>query len=88
MSTSRADKKPLAAHVELTSSELIVDLVDGRRLEVPLSWFPRLERASAKDRRNLEILGDGEGIHWPALDEDLGVEGLLLGNRAPKRRMT
>jgi hypothetical protein len=86
MSTSRADVQPLAEHVELTSKELVVELVDGRRLEVPLSWFPRLERASAKDRRNLEILGDGEGIHWPALDEDLGVAGLLLGNRAPKRR--
>jgi Protein of unknown function (DUF2442) len=86
MSTSRADARPLAAHVELTNKDLIVDLVDGRRIEVPLSWFPRLERASAKDRRNMEILGDGEGIHWPALDEDLGVAGLLLGNRAPKRR--
>jgi len=78
--------KPLASRVEITGSELIVHLVDGRRLEVPLSWFPRLERASARDRRKIEILGDGEGIHWPALDEDLGVAGLLLGNRAPKRR--
>jgi len=83
-----SNARPLATRVKPMGDQLVVDLVDGRRLEVPLSWFPRLERASPKDRRNLEILGDGEGIHWPALDEDLGVAGLLLGNRAPKRRMT
>ena len=83
-----SNARPLATRVKPTGDHLVVDLVDGRRLEVPLSWFPRLERASTKDRRKLEILGDGEGIHWPALDEDLGVAGLLLGNRAPKRRPT
>jgi hypothetical protein len=65
---------------------LIVDLVDGRRICVPLAWFPRLLRAKPKDRRDWEILGDGEGIHWPSLDEDIGVAGLLLGNRAPRVR--
>jgi hypothetical protein len=70
----------------VTRAELVVDFVDGRRLAVPLDWFPRFLRAKPKDRRNWELLGDGEGIHWPALDEDLGVAGLLLGNCAPHGR--
>jgi hypothetical protein len=72
-----------ATHVSSNASELTVDLVDGRRISVPLVWFPRLLHANARHRRNWELIGDGEGIRWPDLDEDLSVEGLLRGNAAP-----
>jgi hypothetical protein len=57
-------------------------LSDGRRISVPLAWFPRLLRASPDQRADYEILGDGRGIHWPELDEDLSVSGLLEGTRS------
>lgn len=59
--------------------ELTVDLADGRRLSVPLAWFPRLLQASPKERQNWRLLGEGRGIHWPEVDEDVRVEGLLHG---------
>lgn len=77
MSITTVERTPLAADVSFTSDELTVSLVDGRRLSVPLAWFPRLARASAEQLHKFELLGDGEGIHWPDLDEDLSVEGLL-----------
>lgn len=76
------ETEPLAHHVEVTHDELRVDLVDGRQLRVPLSWFPRLARATEAARANWELLGDGEGIHWPEADEDLSVAGLLAGRRS------
>ncbi len=72
-----------AKEVAFTEDELSVQLTDGRRLSVPLAWFPRLLHASAEQRANYEILGDGHGIHWPDLDEDLSVAGLLKGSPAP-----
>ncbi len=77
MSTSVVERTPLASAVSFTSDELIVSLVDGRRLAVPLVWFPRLAQASPDQLRNYELMGDGEGIHWPEIDEDLSIEGLL-----------
>ena len=59
--------------------ELTVDLSDGRRLSVPLAWFPRLLHADGKQRGNWRLLGDGRGIHWPDIDEDVSVDGLLRG---------
>lgn len=82
MSTSPIERRPLARDVAVSDDELMVWLADGRVLTVPLVWFPRLLGASAKARGNWELLGDGEGIHWPEADEDLSVEGLLAGNRA------
>jgi hypothetical protein len=82
MSTSPHEFRPLARTVEVTDDELRVGLADGRTITVPLVWFPRLAQASAAARNNWELLGDGEGIHWPEADEDLSVEGLLAGNRA------
>lgn len=58
---------------------LIVSLVDGRKLSVPLAWYPRLLHASIEDRNVWELIGDGEGIHWPRIDEDLSVSGILRG---------
>jgi hypothetical protein len=66
--------------VEFTATELVVTLVDGRKIATPLDWYPRLQRASAKERANFEIMP--MGIHWPDLDEDLGIAGMLKGRRA------
>jgi len=72
----------LARTVIVSEDELTVGLADGRVITVPLVWFPRLLSATAAARGNWELLGDGEGIHWPEADEDLSVEGLLAGSRA------
>lgn len=77
---------PLAQDVRVTEDELIVALVDGRTIIVPLAWFPRLLHATAEERNQFELLGDGDGIHWPDVDEDISVAGLLRGVRAPGAR--
>ncbi len=79
MSTLSAEMHPLAQGVQFTKTEMVVSLVDGRKIIVPLVWFPRLQGATEKQLENFEILADGEGIHWPELDEDLSVAGLLRG---------
>jgi len=61
---------------------MTVRLDDGRALSVPLTWYPRLLHGTAAERETYELIGDGEGIHWPALDEDISVEGLLAGRRS------
>jgi hypothetical protein len=66
-----------AKKVAFSKDELTVVLADGRRLSVPLAWFPRLLHASAEQLENYELLGEGLGIHWPDLDEDLSIAGLL-----------
>ena len=66
------------------SDSLIISLNDSRTLSVPLAWFPSLSSATAEQRKDWEILGDGEDIHWPQLDEDLSVNGLLSGNQVKK----
>ena len=83
MDTSTVEVRPLARNVEVTQHELRVELADGRRLAVPLEWFPRLLHASEGERQHWELLGDGDGIHWPEADEDLSVAGLLRGFRPP-----
>ena len=82
MSTFPVEVRALARTVEISDEELIVKLADGRSITVPLVWFPRLLKASLAARNKWELLGDGEGIHWPDADEDLSVEGLLAGNKA------
>ncbi len=77
MSTTVTERTPLASAVTFSPAEMTVTLVDGRRLTVPLVWFPRLTDASPEQLCKFELLGDGEGIHWPELDEDLSVAGLL-----------
>lgn len=83
MSSSRPSVDPRAIAVTLDDDELTVELADGRRLSVPLSWYPRLLHATPAQRKNWRITGEGRGIHWPDLDEDLSVEGLLRGAAAP-----
>ena len=86
MSTSAPSLDPRATAVEVTDDELRVDLADGRTITAPLVWFPRLLDADESQRANWELLGDGEGIHWPEIDEDLSVAGLLHGTPAPGAR--
>ena len=73
------DSAPRAMAVECTHDELRVSLTDGRRLSVPLVWFPRLAQATPAERTHYELMGDGEGIHWPDVDEDISVVGLIAG---------
>ena len=75
------ESEPLAVDVSVTANLLRVTLDDGRELSVPLDWFPRLRDASEADRADWRLIGLGEGIHWPQLDEDISVRGLLAGNR-------
>ncbi|KAB2933762.1 MAG: DUF2442 domain-containing protein [Candidatus Contendobacter sp.] len=70
---------PHAESVIVTEDTLSVDLSDGRTLEVPLAWFPRLLHASQEERDHWRLIGKGEGIHWEEIDEDISVEGLLAG---------
>lgn len=79
MSSSAPKTEPRAERVRCTEDELIVGLADGRTLFVPLNWFPRLASATAFARSQYELLGDGQGIHWPILDEDIEIAGLLTG---------
>jgi hypothetical protein len=84
MSTLAVEVNPLAEHVECTHDELIVSLVDGRRVSVPLAWFPKLVDATEAERSHWELLGDGQGVHWPDIDEDLSVHGILSGTHVDK----
>ena len=79
MSTLAVELHPQALNIKCTDSEIIVGLVDGRTISAPLVWFPKLSQASKEQLENWELLGDGEGIHWPDVDEDLSVAGLLIG---------
>ena len=81
MSTLHFEFHPAAERVSFSEDELIVALVDGRTIAVPIAWFPTLANATKEQLEDFELLGDGQGIHWPQLDEDLSVEGLLLGTR-------
>ena len=81
MTTLEIDVGDLEAQkVEFTRTELVVTLTDGRKIATPLEWYPLLKGASAKQRANFEIMP--MGIHWPDLDEDLGIAGMLKGRRA------
>jgi len=85
MSTSAIEVAARATNVSTTETELIVRLADHRTIIVPLDWYPRLVNASAEQRSQYELLADGEYIHWPQVDEDLSVKGLLRGTPAPQK---
>ena len=72
------------ADVSFDADRLIVDLMDGRTIAVPLAWYPRLLAATQQQRADWELAGGGYGIHWPLIDEDLSVEGLLRGSPAAR----
>lgn len=81
MGTLAVELHPLAHNVSVTGDSLNVDLLDGRTISVPLAWFPSLSKATQPQKENWELLGNGEGIHWPDIDEDLSIAGLLAGTR-------
>ena len=79
MNTLAIELHPQAHTIKCTDSDLIVGLLDGRTISAPLVWFPRLSQATPEQLDNWELLRDGDGIHWPEIDEDLSVAGLLSG---------
>lgn len=72
-------RAPVAQDVVVTEDTLIVELADGRTVSAPIVWYPRLLHGSPQERNNWRLIGQGEGIHWPDLDEDISVENILLG---------
>ena len=75
-------REALAQSVTVKDDALVVDLADGRTITVPLAWFPRLAHGTPEECANWRLIGNGEGIHWPDLDEDISVESLLAGRRS------
>ena len=71
--------RPAALNVVVSDDTLMVELKDGRTVSVPVSWYPRLENATAAERKSWELIGSGTGIHWDSIDEDVSVEALLAG---------
>lgn len=80
MNTSTTETAAVRAqHVSVTEDTLTVDLTDGRTISAPVAWFPRLLHGTAEERDHWRLIAEGEGIHWPDLDEDISIEGLLAG---------
>ena len=76
--------EPRIKHIEVTEDTITAYLVDGRVISVPLAWSWRLSDATVEQRNTWELIGDGQGVHWPDIDEDISVEGLLRGARSPR----
>ena len=76
--------EPRIQEIHVTEDLIIADLVDGRTISVPLVWSWRLSEATVEQRAHYEIIGDGQGVHWPEIDEDLSAQGMLTGS--PARR--
>lgn len=81
-----ASSDPRIQDVHITGDEIIAYLVDGRVISVPLAWSWRLSEASPVQRANFRIIGSGQGVHWPEIDEDISVEGMLHGIPARRRK--
>jgi Protein of unknown function (DUF2442) len=83
MTTSTVDGQSVTAtEVYVTDDTLTLDLSDGRTISAPLAWYPRLFHGTADERTRWRLIGQGRGIHWPDLDEDISVDNLLAGNRS------
>ncbi|MCX7046999.1 MAG: DUF2442 domain-containing protein [Candidatus Sumerlaeota bacterium] len=82
MKTLALETEPIAVDLSVTEDDLVVSLSDGRRIFVPLAWYPRLLNGSSSERQNWQLLGNGYAIEWPDLDEHIGVEGLLAGRHS------
>jgi hypothetical protein len=80
--------EPRVLDVQVSEDEISAFLVDGRRISVPLAWSWRLSEATPEQRQNFQVIGEGEGIHWPDVDEDISVEGMLGGVPARKPKKT
>lgn len=71
-----------ATNVTVTEDSLVLELSDGRTVSTPLAWYPRLSHGTPAERSKWEFIGNGSGIHWPDLDEDLSVDGILAGRQS------
>jgi hypothetical protein len=79
---------PKISNVQVSDDTLTVNLEDGRTVSVPIGWYPRLAYGTPEERRNFQISGAGYGIYWPDLDEDIGVEGMLLGKMSSESKLS
>jgi hypothetical protein len=87
VTTLKLNSDPLAMRVTVSDATLHVVLEDGRELSVPVAWYPRLRDATSAQRANWRLIGRGEGIHWPDVDEDISMLGLLSGQSVlPRHR--
>ena len=86
MSTSTLNPGERVSDVNFTEDSLCVSLCDGRKISVPLSWYPKLLNATPAQRNHWKLAGAGYGIHWPDIDEDLSTGGLLRGAPAPREK--
>ncbi len=77
-----------ATAVRVSDDALIIDLTDGRTVSAPLAWYPRLLHGTATERQEHQLIGQGLGIHWPQLDEDISVEGILAGRPSYESRVS
>jgi hypothetical protein len=84
MSTAVKLQEVRIKDISVTEDTITAYLVDGRVISVPLAWSWRLSEATLKQRANYEIIGDGQGVHWPDIDEDISAEGMLYGVPAPR----
>jgi hypothetical protein len=75
-----------ATEIRVTDDALVMELADGRSVSAPLVWYPRLMHGSPSERNNYRLIGGGEGVHWPDLDEDISVEGVLAGRASGESR--
>jgi hypothetical protein len=82
------EREPVAIAVEISDEFLTVMLKDGRRISNPLAWYPRLLHGKAAERERYEILGEGEVLRWPYLDEDLSVESIVAGRRSAESQQS
>lgn len=74
------EREAIASRVMVSDDELTIHLVDGRKISAPIVWYPRLSNGTKVERAKYELIGRGTGIHWPLLDEDLSVAGIMNGN--------
>ena len=86
MSTAVKLQEPRIKDIKVTDDTITAHLVDGRIISVPLAWSWRLSEATPEQRAKYKIIGDGQGVHWPDIDEDISAEGMLYGIPAPKPR--
>ena len=84
MSTVANIAEPRIINFQITDDEIMAHLADGRTIIVPLAWSWRLSEATPEQRSNFEIIGDGQGVHWLDIDEDISIDGMLYG--IPARR--
>ena len=84
MNTVALIVEPRIADFRITEAEITACLTDGRTVIVPLAWSWRLSGATAAQRNHWELIGDGIGVHWPDIDEDISIEGMLYGAPAPR----